>query len=243
MSSRMRQTASMIWMSVLTVGLVAALAGRATSGPAPGNARFDQLTVQRLNVVEPNGDPRVIISNRKEFPGLYWGGKEYRHYNRDSGGFLFFNDDGDEVGGMTFDDIQKDGHHAASSGLMFDQYKQDQTVGLIYNEQDDKRVAGLRVWDRPDHSLADVIKMSDEAARAKTPGEKSAIEQKMQATAISWGHYGERFFAGKADGQTIVRLADPEGRPRLLLLVDAKGDPSVEFLDANGKVTKRISGN
>lgn len=242
MSSRLRQTASMIWMGVLTVGLVAALAGRATSGPAPANASFDQLTVHRLNVVEPNGNPRVIISDRKDFPGIYWGGKEYRHHSRDTGGFLFFNDDGDEVGGMTFADRRLDGHHAASSGLMFDQYKQDQVVGMVYDEQDANRTAGLKVWDRPDHPMGDILRMSDEAARAKTPAEKAAIEQKMQATALGWGHYGERLFAGKSDGQTIVRLADPQGRPRLLLLVDANGVPSVEFLDASGKVTKRIAG-
>ena len=243
MKPNTRQTVMVVWMGALTVGLVAALTGRAESSARPGSAQFDQLTVHRLNVVEPNGDPRVVISDRKEFPGLYWGGKEYRHFSRDDGGFLFYNDDGDEVGGMTFADRRKDGHYAANSGLMFDQYKQDQVVGLVYNEQDGQRTAGLRVWDRPNHPLYPIIKMSDEAARAKTPAEKQAIEQKMRSTALSWGHYGERFFAGKSQGQTIVRLADAQGRPRLLLLVDAKGEPSVEFLDETGKVTKRIAGN
>lgn len=241
MSPRTRQSAAVIWMTVLTIGLVAALAGRAQSGPAEGY--FDQLTVHRLNVVEPNGKPRVIISDRKEFPGLYWGGKEYKHHTRDTGGFLFFNDDGDEVGGMTFADRRRDGHYAADAGITFDQYKQDQIVGLMYNEVDGQRTAGLRVWDRPNHPMDEIIKMSDAAARAKTPAEKSAIEQKMRTTALSWGHYGERLFAGKSRGETIVRLADAQGRPRLLLVVDAKGEPSVEFLDGNGKVTKRISGN
>lgn len=232
-----------IWMGVLSIGVVAALAGRAESGPAPASAHFDVLTVHRLNVVEPNGNPRVIISNRKEFPGLYWGGKEYKHHSRDTGGFLFFNDDGDEVGGMTFSDRRKDGHYAADSGFTFDQYKQDQVVGLSYNEQDGSRAAGLEVWDRPNHPMDEIIRMSDEAARAKTPAKKAAIEQKMRSTALSWGHYGERFFAGKSNDETLVKLADARGRTRLLLQVDAKGDPSVEFLDANGKVTKRIAGN
>jgi hypothetical protein len=243
MKPQTRQAALAVWMGVLSIGVVAALAGRAESGPAPTSAHFDQLTVHRLNIVEPNGNPRVIISNRKEFPGLYWGGKEYKHHSRDAGGFLFFNDDGDEVGGMTFGDRRKDGHYAADSGLTFDQYKQDQVVGLSYNEQDGSRAAGLQVWDRPNHSMEELIKMSDQAARAKTPAEKLAIEQKMRSTALSWGHYGERLFAGKANGETLVQLADAQGRKRLLLRVDAKGEPSLEFLDATGKVTKRISGS
>lgn len=241
MSTRTRQMAAFVWMTVLSIGLVAALAARAKSGPAEGY--FDQLTVHRLNVVEPDGKPRVIIADRKEFPGLFWGGKEYKHHNRDTGGFLFFNDDGDEVGGMTFSDRRRDGHYAADSGITFDQYKQDQIVGLEYGEHDGTRTAGLKVWDRPNHPMDEIIRMSDEAARAKTAAQKSAIEQKMRTTALGWGHYGERLFAGKSSGQTIVRLADAQGRPRLLLLVDAKGEPSVEFLDENGKVTKRIAGN
>jgi hypothetical protein len=243
MKPQTRQAAMAVWMGVLSIGVIAALAGRAESGPAPTSAHFDQLTVHRLNIVEPNGNPRVIISNRKEFPGLYWGGKEYKHHSRDTGGFLFFNDDGDEVGGMTFSDRRKDGHYAADSGFTFDQYKQDQVVGLSYNEQDGSRAAGLQVWDRPNHPMDELIKMSDEAARAKTPAEKSAIEQKMRSTALSWGHYGERLFAGKANGEAVVLLADAQGHKRLLLRVDAKGEPSVEFLDEHGKVTKRITGN
>lgn len=75
MKPQMRQTVMAVWMGVLSIGVAAALAGRAESGPSPGSAHFDQLTVHRLNVVEPNGNPRVIISNRKEFPGLYWGAR------------------------------------------------------------------------------------------------------------------------------------------------------------------------
>jgi hypothetical protein len=226
------------WMGAITVGLVAVAATHASSDPE--NATFDQLTVHRLNVVEENGNPRVIISDRKEFPGLYWEGKEYKHHTRDSAGFLFFNDDGTEVGGLYFDARHQGDQYAASSGLLFDQYHQDQTLGMVYSDQNGKRTAGLRVWDRPDQSLFPIIQMSDESARAKTPEEKADIEKKMMALAKSWGPQGERLFAGKADGSSIVRLADQQGRPRLVLKVDATGEPSVEFLDETGKVVKRI---
>jgi hypothetical protein len=39
---------------------------------------------------------------------------------------------------------------------------------------------------------------------------------------------------------TVVKLADKQGRTRLLLKVDGSGTPSVEFLDESGKVTRRI---
>ncbi|HEY1837170.1 MAG: hypothetical protein WBQ17_16260 [Rhizomicrobium sp.] len=238
MSPFLRQNLMFAWMGVITIGLVAVAATRASSDPE--NATFDQITVHRLNVVEDNGNPRVIISDRKEFPGLYWEGKEYKHHSRDSAGFLFFNDDGTEVGGMYFDARHQADQYSASSGILFDQYHQDQTMGLMYRDQNGQRSAGLHVWDRPDQSLFPVIQMSDAAAKAKTPEEKAEIEKKMMAVATSWGPQGERLFAGKSGGNSVVRLADTHGRPRLLLQVDESGAPSVEFLDETGKVIKRI---
>lgn len=38
----------------------------------------------------------------------------------------------------------------------------------------------------------------------------------------------------------MLRLADPNGKPRILIQVDSLGNPSLEFLDANGKVTARL---
>src|SRR3546814_4078726 len=88
------------------------------------------------------------------------GGKEYKHHSRDTGGMLFFNDEGDEVGGLTFDSKSVGDARRASASLMFDQYKQDQTVGIQYAEANGERMAGLRVWDRPDWSIKPLMEMS-----------------------------------------------------------------------------------
>jgi hypothetical protein len=228
------------WLTVLSIAF-GVLAVR-QAGSAQRVATFEQIDVQRLNVVEPDGKPRVIISNRSLFPGLYWGGTEYRHHSRDTGGFLFFNSEGDEVGGMTFD-AKRDGEEwSASSGLMFDQYKQDQTVGLLYNEQNGRRTAGLRVWDRPSQSMQPLVELSDKAARATSDAQREQIRKQMMEIAQQWGPMGERLFAGKVRDESIVRLADKQGRPRLVLKVDAAGEPSVELLDQDGKVVRRIAG-
>jgi hypothetical protein len=174
--------------------------------------------------------------------GLYWGGKEYRHPTRDEGGFLFFNDQGDEVGGMTFSNRKQDGHSAAGSALLFDQYQQDQTLGLLYNERDGQRAVGIKVWDRPNASLGPVIELSDKLARATSDEERTKIRGEINEVAKSWGPnpVSERFFAGKQLDDSVVRLADKQGRTRLLLKVDGTGAASVEFLDEAGKVVRRI---
>jgi hypothetical protein len=235
-----RKNLTFAWLALISVGLLFLLWGRASSDPKVVD--FDEVNVHRLNVVEPDGKPRVVISDRAEMPGIYWEGKLYGHATRDDGGFLFFNDDGTEVGGMTFSNRKKGDHYGASSGILFDQYHQDQTLGLQYQEEDGKRVAGLRVWDRPDESLLPAIELSDRLKNAKTDTEKAQLMEERKALTQRYaGHYGERLFAGKALGDSVVRLADAHGHPRLVLKVSASGEPVVQFLDANGKVVKEIT--
>jgi hypothetical protein len=227
------------WLAVLS----AAVAFMAWSEAAQERkvTDFDEINVHRINIVEPDGKPRVIISNRALMAGLYWEGKEYRHHSRDEGGFLFFNDDGDEVGGMGFSSRKEGDHFGASSNLLFDQYKQDQTIGLMYSEQDGKRQAGLRVWDRPDKSLFPAIELSDKLSGAKTDAEREALRGQMKELENEYRDgVAERFYAGKQLGDALVKLADKQGRTRLLLKVSPDGAASIEFLDASGKVTQRI---
>jgi hypothetical protein len=65
------------------------------------SANFDQVTVHRINVVEPDGTVRLILADKAQFPGNYLHGKETRNANRDdSAGLLFVNDEGTEDGGL-----------------------------------------------------------------------------------------------------------------------------------------------
>jgi len=240
MAQAIRGNLVFAWLAVLTAALAFMAFGQAA--PERKVTDFDEINVHRINIVEPDGKPRVIISNRARMAGIYLGGKEYKHPSRDDGGFLFFNDDGDEVGGMTFSNRRKGDTYGASSSLLFDQYKQDQTLGLMYGEENGQRQAGLRVWDRPDKPLGPLIELSDQLARAGSDAERARIRAQIDALAKSWGPHPApvRFFAGKMLDDSIVRLADGQGRPRLVLKVDKAGVASIEFLDESGKVTRRI---
>src|SRR5687767_11911615 len=118
--------------------------------------RIDELTVQRLNVVDANGTLRFVLSNKDRMhPGVMDGVTINRP--RPVAGMLFFNDEGDEVGGLTYNGTDDNGRRA-SAGIMFDQLKQDQTVGISYAENNGQRTAGLQVWDRSDQPLSDLIR-------------------------------------------------------------------------------------
>lgn len=228
-------------LAIVAVAGAASLAW-ATAEPRPQVTTFDEINVSRINIVEPNGRYRLVLANSARYPGLFMDGREYRHHSRTGGGMLFFNDEGDEVGGLSYRSNTSGAAPSASASLMFDQFRQDQTVGILYNESNGNRTAGMRVWDRPDYSIQPLMEMSDRAARAATTEERDRIRAEMASFATEHGGAGaERMFAGKVREDAIVRLADPQGRPRLLLKVGADGMPSIEFLDENGRVVRRIA--
>lgn len=235
----LREKVMGVWLLLLTL-LCGVLAWDNFSAKGR-SATYDELTVQRLNVVEPDGKPRLIIANKPRFPAYFMEGIEYPSPPRDSGGMLFFNSEGDEIGGLAFDGGKTaDGYHAGGQ-LAFDQFKQDQTVAIQYSDDNGKRSAGLRVWDRPEYSILPLIQMNAEITKTKSGEEAQAIRGKMLDYMKERGLPAERTFVGKdTDGSSVVKLSDKAGRARLILAVDNTGAPSLRFLDAQGKVTAQF---
>jgi hypothetical protein len=196
-----------------------------------------EITVERINVVDANGTLRLVIANKDRMhPGVMDGKVIDRP--RPVAGLLFFNDEGDEVGGLTITGQQRDGVRRANAGLMFDQLKQDQTIGLTYAEGNGQRTAGLQVWDRSDRPLSELIEQLNAANRIADSGEREAAIKKVREAAPAGPR---RLFVGKnADRAASVSLADANGKPRLTLTVDASGNPRIEFLDEHGKIVERL---
>ncbi len=198
---------------------------------------FEEVTVQRLNVVDANGTLRLVASNRDRMhPGVLDGVTINRP--RPVAGLIFFNDEGDEVGGLTITGQERDGERRASALLAFDQFKQDQTVAISYSESNGQRTAGLQVWDRSDRPLSELITKLNAANALSDPAEK---ERAIQAARAAAPPGPRRVFVGKTNERAaILSLADANGNARLNLKVEASGAAAIEFLDADGKVLQRI---
>ncbi|MBP3975892.1 hypothetical protein [Pseudoxanthomonas spadix] len=114
---------------------------------------FRELTVERLNVVEPDGTLRMVISNHDMLPGIIVRGQE-RALDRPQGGMLFYNDEGSEIGGLIFGGHRNDKGAIVDSGvsLSFDKYESNQIVSLYGVEDSENRFAGLSVADSPSGS-------------------------------------------------------------------------------------------
>src|ERR1700735_5054213 len=84
---------------------------------------FKEIDAERINIVEKDGRLRMVISNQQSQHSGAIGGKEVAPRER-AAGVIFFNDDGDECGGLVFDGNKQQ----ASMVLSIDQNQNDQIM-------------------------------------------------------------------------------------------------------------------
>jgi hypothetical protein len=212
---------------------------------APRREAFDVLDVKRINVMNDAGTPALVIAGRGRLPGPTFEGKEYPQElsggRTGASGMIFFNERGDEVGGLTFAGKRVGDSYEAGSGLMFDQFHQDQVVGLQYQDDGTSRSAGLSVWDRSTQvSIGRILELA-EARRTATGAARDSAEQALRELASS-GLGAQRAFLGSRNRTASLVLQDPQGRTRVRLSVDSLGVARLQFLDEAGEVTREVGG-
>jgi len=143
---RVPQRFLLIYSSVLT----AAFGVMLLTAAGTKSDNFQEITVQRINVVEPDGTLRMIISNHARLPGIIVRGEE-RPFPRPQAGMLFYNDEGSENGGLIFGGRRNAKGEVVDSGgsLSFDKYEANQVVQLAGVDDKEDRFAGLIVTDSP----------------------------------------------------------------------------------------------
>jgi len=139
-----------LFLSIYAGTLTVVFLVGAVYGNEKRTSTADEITVQRINIVEPDGTPRLIISNHAKFPGVLVHGKE-EPLDRPQAGLIFLNDEGTETGGLIFGGRKdKDGKVRDSGGsLSFDRYGANQIVQLLGVDDAEDRLAGLVVSDSP----------------------------------------------------------------------------------------------
>lgn len=223
----------MIYAGVLTVVFaVTVLSGFAQ---APGKLSLEQLDVQRINLREPDGTLRLVISDAASAPGIIIKGKEYPHPNRKAAGMTFYNDEGTENGGLIFGgEKDKDGTRESHGHLSFDAYEQDQTMALDSHQGKEGRYTKLQFNDYPDYSILEEIQLL--ASIKDLP--KDQQNARLKAFFTERGGPTRRMLLGRnTDGSVQLAMNDLQGHPRIVMKVAKDGAPSLQMLDGNGKVT------
>ena len=111
---------------------------------------FDEIQAHRINIVEPDGTLRMVISNRDRLPGVIVKGKESKPLDRPEAGMLFYNDEGSENGGLIFGGHQNEKGEVVDSGgsLSFDNYTGRQIVQFAGVDDQTNHFTGLTVKDQ-----------------------------------------------------------------------------------------------
>jgi len=212
----------------------------------PQKQKFGEIDVERINIVEPDGKLRMVISNRPRSIGPIYKGKPFGYAGGTRPGIIFFNDEGTENGGLTLTGSRNaDGTYRASTHMSFDQFDQDQIVVLNYADQNGMRQAGLTFSDRTDRPIIDIVNERDSILKMPDgPAKTEAMRQLQQPVRNGVVQAAPRVFIGRDRTKaSTLRLSDPMGRPRLVLRVDSLGSPLLEFLDDSGRVTSRLPQN
>ena len=239
----LRQVRAMLIGATLLSGIFVIAAFRQAQ-----KTRFAEIDVERINVVEKDGKLRLTISNAARLPDPVIGGKSYPlrgGTGAGSGGMIFFNDEGNENGGLAFAGHKTATGYRANGHMTFDQFDQDETVSFTYTDVDGRSRGGLTIADR---SSIPIKAFADSAMTFQSlpdgPEKTRRLQQLRDSPIGEAGKSMLRVFVGKTqDRSSVLMLADPSGKPRLRLTVDSAGTPAMDFLDETGRTLRRYPAN
>ncbi|TEW69539.1 hypothetical protein E2R65_02245 [Mucilaginibacter phyllosphaerae] len=228
------------YAGILTTLLVAAVSFAFTQKSKV--ARFEEISAERINIVEKTGALRMVISNKSRSPEVLAYGKGLTPPipGGTRPGLIFFNDEGTENGGLVFmGHKDSTGRYSATGHLSFDQYNQNQVLYMQYADDNGEQTTGLHIDDWQTSPPFWEWRAGYKKAQAlPASAQKDALLKKLMEPQPGIKAVAQRVFVGKNEEKTaMVTLADRMGKPRLQLLVDSNGVAKLNFLDKDGKVT------
>lgn len=214
-----------------------------------GGTKFDTITVQRINIVEPDGTLRMVLTNNRRLPGVIQHGKEYPDFanrkGRTTAGVLFYDAEGSESGGLTFGgrkdaqgNITRFGHFA------FDRYEQDQMLTISAEDNGTSHGASVQMIEQPNWSIVEFLDLLESIQGLPEAERQAAIEEFLQTHPIEG--FGVRTALSYENDETTpaaasaLRFIDEGNNERLRAGIGVTDEPSVEFRDAAGNVTYSI---
>lgn len=237
------------YAGVLSLGVTAALLSGFTS---QGNARFDTITVQRINVVEPDGKLRMVLTNNNRIPGIVVNGHEYADYGKrkasTAAGILFYDAQATESGGLTFGGLKnQQGQISRFGHFSFDRYNQDQMLTISAADDGTNHRAEIRFIDQPNWPIQEYLDLLDSIQHLPPAEQQAAIEEFAKthppAAGVRTLLSNQNYPQSPGDTRNTFNLRDDQGRERARMTVAQDGTPSLEFLDTAGNVTHRYPPN
>ncbi|HYX35585.1 MAG TPA: hypothetical protein VE954_21010 [Oligoflexus sp.] len=231
-----RRLKLLLFIGTLTGGSLVLLAAKSNLT----YQKFTEIDVERINIITPEGKKELVISNRLRMPEPVLGGKEGKRVGPARPGLIFYNEIGDENGGLVFDGkLDKSGHPSSGMHFSMDRFGGDQQLALGHYESGGTMETGLKVFDRG--LIKDYDPLWQAYKKAPEGPEKEALLKKWEEAG---GRQTPRLFVGRSrDKNPSVVLADAKGRPRIMMMVTEDGSPVLDFLDDKGQVLQSLPQN
>ncbi len=201
--------------------------------------KFVEIDVERVNIMDKDGNVKMVLFNSEQVPDIVLDGKAYSGLRKgiQSSGIMFYNDEGDECGGLGFGStVDQYGNYVSSASLTFDQYKQDQVVQMHYYGKNGSNYYGFSVYDRPNQPLSETIERLQSIQHHMEEGQ----EKQEAISRLFEGHCPRAFMGKSQNGEVSVRLMDSKGSERIRMVIDANDVPRLEFLNENGEVVYKL---
>ncbi|MDZ7660382.1 hypothetical protein [Fodinibius sp.] len=233
----MKRTTLFLAIYAITLTIIVLYALLSGFKISSNNQEFEEITVERINVLESDGSLKMVISNSsRQHPGMM-NGESLEKRDRDPG-IIFFNEEQDEVGGLLYSGNEKEG---ATFVLSVDQYKNDQVMQYMHytNKYGNNRY-GLQLWDRDkNYTLPVLNSIMDSLDREGYNYQQKLkyLEEKNNGKPIT----APRLFIGRNyNTEAGLFIKDKFGTDRLRLYVDSTNTPKIEVLDESGTVIKSV---
>ena len=199
--------------------------------------KFDELVVKKITVVGEDNLPRMVLSNETRQHSGRMNGKEWPKRDRPSG-IIFFNNQGDECGGLVYQTKDKDGKIISGMSFTMDNYKDDQVLRILNDEYYANGKSfierGISINQYPVGTNIDVRNQKlEELKNIKDDKER---ELKIRELMHKEGAVS-RLFIGKTKGNSSgLFLSGPDGKPKMMIYVDENGNPKIQTFNEKGEV-------
>lgn len=197
--------------------------------------RFDEITAKKINLIGEDGSLRMVISNETRQHSGRMNGKDYPKRDRPAG-MIFFNDEGDECGGLIFAGKTKDGKTSSGMSFTMDNYHDDQVIQILNTEEYENGKSaiqrGLTINEYPLGSNIDI--RNAKFKELEKIENKEVRDQKMDELWAKEGSKKRLFIGRNKSNSSGLFLYDKDGNAKLKIHVDEDGNPKIEIVDKNG---------
>ncbi|MBG44082.1 MAG: hypothetical protein CL530_08940 [Aequorivita sp.] len=200
------------------------------------NKIVPEITTERLNIVGKDGNKYVVLSNPEKQALATINGKPINpeETERNTAGLLFFNEDGDEIGGLVYGIDSTESYQL----LTFDQRKNDQIMTLRKDEYLEdgkwKKQYGLLLQDRSEKQSNVIISELNKIRNIADTVLRKKEYEKFYNNPDNLAP--QRLFIGKTYSENVgLFLMDKNNKPRLKIFLDENGAPHIESFDENGE--------